>query len=469
MKVRFRKLLFAGLLFIVCFAGAASADLAKQINSIINGSSQKKVIFSIQIAKAESGKVIYSYKGNRVMIPASNMKIVTTAAALEYLGPNFEYTTIIGLSGDMLVVIGSGDPLLGDDVTDERYGREAGWIFKDIAAALKAAGQKKIKDIIVDSTVFDDERVNPSWSRNDLNRWYACEVAGLNYNGNCVEITATNTSNKVELTVEPASSFIKITNNVKPIQTGRGAVGSYRQPAVNDIVVFGKCREKQGPINVAIERPAAFFGFLLAEELTGAGINVTGQFIEKKCEPDTKIKELLSCRTKLSDVLTRCNKDSFGLAAEALLKTIAANANRYGENGGWEAGRGLISRYLVQLGVDRNELYIDDGSGLSRENRLSANAITKVLVDVYNSKNRSLYEDSLAAGGIDGTISRYFKEEKYKGKVLGKTGYIDGVKTFSGLCQTSDGDYIFSILANNTNGGTRTAINKIAKAIIDEY
>ena len=230
-----------------------------------------------------------------------------------------------------------------------------------------------------------------------------------------------------------------------------------------------KCRKKQGPIKVAIERPAAFFGFLLAEELAGDGINVTGQFIEKKFEPGTKIKELLSCRTKLSDVLARCNKDSFGLAAEALLKTIAANANRYGENGGWKAGGELISRYLVRLGVDKKEFYIDDGSGLSRENRLSEIAITMVLFFVYNRKNWPIFEDSLAAGGVDGTISRYFKEVKYKGKVLGKTGYINSVKTFSGLCQTSNGDYIFSILANNTNGQTRTAINNIAKAIIDEF
>jgi D-alanyl-D-alanine carboxypeptidase/D-alanyl-D-alanine-endopeptidase (penicillin-binding protein 4) len=123
----------------------------------------------------------------------------------------------------------------------------------------------------------------------------------------------------------------------------------------------------------------------------------------------------------------------------------------------------------VSLGIDRDKFYIDDGSGFSRENLLSAYAITTVLVDVYNSENWPIYRDSLAVGGIDGTIGKYFKEKKYKGKILGKTGYIDGVKTFSGICSTEEGDYIFSILANNANGRTRTALNKIAEAIIDEF
>jgi D-alanyl-D-alanine carboxypeptidase/D-alanyl-D-alanine-endopeptidase (penicillin-binding protein 4) len=122
---------------------------------------------------------------------------------------------------------------------------------------------------------------------------------------------------------------------------------------------------------------------------------------------------------------------------------------------------------MAGIGVDKGELNIDDGSGLSRENRLSAAAITTVLLDVYKSRNWKLYKDSLAAGGVDGTIRRYFKEEKYKGKILGKTGYIDKVKTFSGTCTVRGEDYIFSILANNTNGKTRGAINDIAKAIVD--
>jgi D-alanyl-D-alanine carboxypeptidase/D-alanyl-D-alanine-endopeptidase (penicillin-binding protein 4) len=121
----------------------------------------------------------------------------------------------------------------------------------------------------------------------------------------------------------------------------------------------------------------------------------------------------------------------------------------------------------MELGIDKSQFYLDDGSGLSRQNELTAFTITTVLSSLYKSENWPVYRDSLAVAGMDGTIARYFKEETYKGKIRGKTGYINGVRSFSGVCSTDRGDYIFSILANNTNGKTRTVINKIAKIIID--
>jgi D-alanyl-D-alanine carboxypeptidase/D-alanyl-D-alanine-endopeptidase (penicillin-binding protein 4) len=291
----------------------------------------------------------------------------------------------------------------------------------------------------------------------------------LNYNCNCIEITATNNNGKINLTVKPNTSFIKIKNQVKPIQSGSGAIGSYRQQQINDLIVFGKCRKQQGPIKVAIERPSACFGFLLAEHLSRSGITVEGQLVEKKLEPSVKIEPLFTHRTKLFDVLARCNKDSLGLAAESLVKTIAAKNNPHCGNGSWQTGTALISKYLLQLGIQNNEFNIDDGSGLSRNNKLTANSITKVLTYTYNNGDWEIFKASLATGGVDGTINKYFKEKKYKGRICGKTGYINSVKCFSGICSTNNGDYIFSILTNNTNGNTRGAINNIAKAIIDEY
>lgn len=154
------------------------------------------------------------------------------------------------------------------------------------------------------------------------------------------------------------------------------------------------------------------------------------------------------------------------MAAESLLKTIAAKSNPDNKNGSWEKGCELIGKYLSELGLDDSQFYIDDGSGLSRQNELSANAITTVLQKQYRSRNWPLYRDSLAVGGIDGTLEKHFKNERYKGKILGKTGYIAGVKSLSGICITDKGDYIFSILGNN--GPSRDAINRIAQAIIDE-
>ena len=467
MKVRTKKILVA-IVLSICLCSFARADLAERINTIISRSLQQKVRFSIHIIKADSGVTVYDHNAWELMIPASNMKIITSAAALKYLGSDYEYTTRIGLCDNNLVVIGSGDPLLGDEKTDAKYGREKAWLFKDIAQNLKRNNIKTIEDIIVDSSVFDDQRVHPSWSKSELNKWYACEVSGLNFNDNCIAISTKRTGGTVAVFLDPQTSYVKFDNKVKPISKGTSAVGTYRNKEPNKIVVYGKCRNRVGPFDVAIERPAAFLGFLLYENLAKSGIKIKGHLIEKAIDDRSNFRLLKQYSTSLSDCLARCNKNSLGLVAEALFKTIAANSNPEGKYGNWDRGRELVSEFLVGLGIDESQFYIDDASGLSRKNELSAYAITKVLVDVYHSDNWNLYKDSLAVGGVDGTISEHFEEEKYKGKIIGKTGYISSVRSLSGVCSTVQGDYIFSILTNNTNSKTRGVINDIAEAIINE-
>jgi len=264
MKTRMQKLLIL-IGFALCLCCLAKADLAEQIDGIISESLQKRVQFSIHIIEADSGRTVYDHDSRELMIPASNMKMITSAAALKYLGPNFEYKTKVGLCGNALVIIGSGDPLLGDEKTDIKYGREPGWIFKDIANSLKTKGIGTIEGIIIDSSVFDNERVHPSWPADDLNRWYACEVSGLNFNDNCIKISAKNIGGKVAVFVEPQTAFVSLINKVVPISTGSGAVGTFRNRHPNRLTVFGKCKDEVGPFDVAIERPAAYFGFLLYE------------------------------------------------------------------------------------------------------------------------------------------------------------------------------------------------------------
>jgi len=150
----------------------AQASLRTRINAIIQP--KNKIRFGIHIVEAKTGRAVYAHNAKMPLIPASNMKIVTSAAALHYLGTDYEYITQVGLAGATLVVIGSGDPLLGDQMTDKALGRSEGWLFDDLASVLKKAKVKKLDGVIVDSTVFDDERVHPSWPLDELNRDYSC-------------------------------------------------------------------------------------------------------------------------------------------------------------------------------------------------------------------------------------------------------------------------------------------------------
>lgn len=459
-----------GLIVMLLIAGAcglAPAALTERIENVANP--QKMSGYSITIVEPASGTVLYSYDAHKPLIPASNMKLVSTAAALKYLGANFEYKTRVGLSNGSLVVIGSGDPILGDKDTDGKYGRQSGWVFEKIAQALREQGVTEVNDIVIDTTVFDDERVHPSWKPAELNRAYAAEVCGLNYNLNCIELTAANVGGSVSLQVEPKTSFIEITNQMKAGSAGTSGIISYRTTQPNKIVVRGEVKSREGPVKLAIEKPAAFFGFLLAEHLARAGITARGKLIERAFNESEGFTPLVEIVTPLTDVINRANTDSLNLAAEALFKTIAAHGNPDGKNGAWAGGREMVARYLAGLGVAGDEFKIDDGCGLSRENRLTTHLLSRLLLDQYRSGNWELFRVSLAVGGEEGTIDKYFNEPRYRGKIHAKTGYISGVRAFSGVCLTDRGPYLFSVLSNGPKGLSRDAINGVAKAIIDEY
>ena len=462
------KVILVAVLLGLVLSVPAGADLAERIDKVI--STQKGTTFSIQVVDADSGKTVYAHDAHGPLIPASNMKLVTTAVALKRLGGDFVYTTRIAMCGEALVVVGSGDPLLGYKEADKAAGREAHWILADIADKLKQAGVETVQDIVVDTTVFDDQRVHPSWPRKELNRQYACEVCGLNYDGNCVELTVEKGDAGVAVTVEPETAYVRIVHSVKPAENGATKIGAYRNRTANKITVRGTCKSRFGPFDVAIEKPAAFFGFLIAESVAKEGIVADGQLIEGPLGDDCELDDIAVYETPLTVCLAETNKESFGLAAEALFKTVAAHSTGAKTNGSWKKGAEIVTRYLLDLGVPRQEFEIDDGSGLSRENRLSAFAVMQVLLDMYECDDWEIYRDSLAVGGVDGTAGDYFQEARYKERIRGKTGYLTGVKAFSGICATDKGEYFFAILANNRRGVlTRKAINDIAKAIIDEY
>jgi len=356
--------------------------------------------------------------------------------------------------------------VLGDNQIDQRYGRKPGWIFEQIVETLRERGVKEIEDVIVDSFFFDQNRVHPSWPANQLNQWYACETSGLNYNRNCVRIIVDRQGGAAVLTMEPENDYLTLINQVRQVTHGSSAVGAYRSSVPNRLFVRGNLKQQAG-FDVAIERPAGLFANLLARRLKEAGIAIGGHVVQKYVSNDPGLNPLKTFSTPLWDALDRCNKDSLGLAAECLIKTISAENTQGRINGEWSHGLTLVGRYLNSLGIDDAQFHLDDGSGLSRNNRLSCKVLTAVLCQVYQKPYADRFMATLAGAGVDGTIGKYFHEAPYRGNILGKTGYIDGVRTFSGVCRTPRGDIIFSILTEGGNSITRQCINDITKAIFD--
>ncbi len=451
----------------LCFVQHASASLSSRIASILARKENRSAKFAVKIVNAANGKTVYTRNAETPMTPASNMKLITSAAAMHYLGCDYQFKTHIGLLGSDLVVIGGGDPLLGDAKTDLKLGRKPGWIFDNIIASMKEQGIASVKNIYVDSTFFDDNRVAGNWPPDQLNRWYAAEVSGLNYNGNCLRFVVRRKGSHVAIEVVPSTAYVKISNKVSLTSKGSSAVGAIRTTKPNNLIVKGKCRTEAG-FDVAIERPAALFGYMLYEKLSAAGIKVTGDLAVKYVKNDKDIRIFRTYATPITEVIARSNKDSLGMAAESLVKTISAENTIGRINGEWPHGLTLIGRYLTGIGVPSEQFNLDDGSGLSDKNLLSANSLVAVLLDMYNGPCWRAFKNSMAVGGTDGTIEKYFRQEKYKGRIIGKTGYIDRVRSFSGVAYTSSGNFIFSILTYGGNGHTRKNINDITKAIIDQ-
>lgn len=458
-------LLFLGAVTIL--SGASRDELAGRINTILGKRGLRRVLFSVRIVSCGSGEVVYERNPHLTLLPASNMKIVTSAAALEHLGPGFAFVTRVGLCGDTLVVIGSGDPLLGNKEKSALHNRNAPNVIQAIIARLLEMNIKSISGIILDTSVFDGQGTHPSWPQNQLHQKYACEVSGLNYNGNCLDITAFNKKGKIILTLDPPTGYIQLINELSPGAWRQNFFSVARTDVPGQLLVRGKCAKQAGPYSVAVENPALFFGRLLEESLSRAGISVGGRARLQTFSQDDEFLPVVDFRTSITDCLQLMNKESLGLAAEAVFKTLGRRANPDGKLGSWEGGSRVLSDFLRNIGVADEDFVIADGSGLSRDNRLSAAAIVRVLAHLSSGPHWEIFKSSLAVGGLDGTIESHFWEKKYRGRVLAKSGYIQAVRALSGIVTTDSGDCLFSFLSNLAGNEARSAIDASVKAILE--
>jgi D-alanyl-D-alanine carboxypeptidase/D-alanyl-D-alanine-endopeptidase (penicillin-binding protein 4) len=461
----------AGLCLVLGAASAAWApppeELSRKIDAILGAPGLKNVLFSVCVVRAGSGELLYERNPRLALLPASNMKIVTSAVALERLGRDFAFETRAGLCGDALVIIGAGDPLLGDRDSEAKGERRSQPVLRDLVARLKEAGVTALSDIRVDTSIFDSQRVHPSWPANQLHQKYACEVSGLNYNCNCVDVAAANEGGRIVLSMDPPNAYIRLVNAVVPRRFGPSQFSVDRTGVPGQLLISGNVRTQAGPYAVAVENPGLFFGHLVEEAAVKAGIKVSGRVLEGPAPEGCELRPVAEYRTALLQVLTRADRDSLGLAAEALFKRLGAQAEPSGRGGSWESGRRVVREYLAGLGLEPSDFTISDGSGLSRDNRLSAWALTRLLMHLAAGPSWEFFKSTLAVGGLDGTIEGHFWEKAYRGRVQAKSGYIMAVRALSGVAHTDSGDYLFSFLANQGGNGSRTAIDNAVKAIID--
>ncbi len=455
---------------------AATGNPQQKIQNLLHQPDQKKTQFSIHFVNLETGTTVFDYNPDKPLMPASNMKLVTTAAAVNQLGADFSYQTTVALLEDNLVIIAAGDPLTGDPALAEKNQQSILLIFDQICQQLQQRNITSIAgDLIIDNTIFDDVRFHPSWPADQANNWYASEISALNFNDNCLDlyIVPTQPGQHVQFYTDPPTAYVNIINHCKTKTAKPNTSWAARTPGANDLTLKGECYAKQ-KIFVTLDRPSAYFGFLLAEYLLAHNIEIKGKLIIKKIRddlghPPVNLDLLLIWQTPLQEVLIRCNQRSLNLAAECLFKTLGAYHNLppdfVCQQGSWTTGKAAVEKFLTGLDIPGSQFQIDDGCGLSRNNLLSARCLTTILKHMHRHPAAEMFRQSLATPG-KGTLRKRdgLNGNGLEDRIYAKTGYISGVRALSGYCQTPSGQWLaFSILTNNSNYKTKQIIDQIVK------
>ena len=420
-------------------------------------------VWGVDVRSLDSGERLYQLDAGRLMMPASNMKIFTTAAAAEILGWDHRFTTTLEtsapieggiLKGD-LIVRGGGDPTI-----NSRDGR-APAVLAEWVSALRAAGVTEITGrIIGDDQLFDDDGIGPGWAWDYLQFGYAAPVGALEYNENIAILSVQpgpQEGGGAIVTLSPGAG-LRLSSRVSTIAQGGTTDISYRRRLDEPVLeVSGAIAMGSAALTrtVAVVNPTLFFAQSLKDALIDRGIRVGGEAVDMDdiaAELLTQTGErrvLASTQSPpLREIATTLMKLSQNLYAETLAKAIGASR---GGLGTYEGGLETIRKQVASWGIPSDAYVIADGSGLSRYNYVSAGAVVDVLEHMYKDpKHKDAFVATFPIAGKDGTVSTRMRKTRAEGNAVAKTGSIANARSLSGYVRTRDGEMlVFSILAND--------------------
>jgi len=422
-------------------AGPAQArDLTNQALQLLKASDLRDTDYSLYAVDLQTGEALLTVDVDTPRIPASNMKLVTTAAALDILGPDFVFRTPLTLhqqsdelsSETTLTVVGDGDPGFADPELLAMHKLGLDDVIRAWVDAVREAGVQRVDRLVVDDRVFDRDYIHDTWPTDQLNRWYCAQIAGFNFNSNCFDVfpAPTGYGQSPQVTIMPEVSSISETN--RAVTGKRDTFWIARKLGTNQLIYNGKVKHRRTtPVYVTMHNPPAVFAQLLGDRLEQAEIPVLSVGQPDVHEQLPRGRELHIVQTTLRLILQRCNKDSQNMFADALLKRMGRQIT--GAPGGWRNGAAAVRQFLRRdLGTLGASIQVADGSGMSRENRVTARSLLHLLraMDAKPEQGR-IFRESLSLSGEDGTLQRRLDEE-VTGKVYGKSGYLRRVSALSG-------------------------------------
>lgn len=435
---------------------------------------------AVKVASLDTGRTLFEENAEKLLHPASNMKIYTVAAALDRLTPDFRFKTSAYVSmmpdaagtirGD-LIIYGRGDPSFAASFNNGDYYKA----IDDFAARIAATGVKRIEgNIIGDESYFTGGHFGYGWEWDDLQWYYGAEISALTVNDNSLDLfvkPGTSVGAQAVVSTGPATPLISIVNRATTGPQGTKRDLKVVRPLgtntleITGTVPLGLDATDKGLIgSIAVPNPALVFVYMLRSSLAAKGVIITGQsqMIDARGRGGLPLRteslvELASVQSPpLSVIAAQTMKPSQNLYTELLLRTLGktiapnislANSERTTVDDGIE----VVKTFLRGAGIEPRGNFVQaDGSGLSRHDYITANGTTQLLTHMSTHRFSAAFRDSLPIAGVDGTLRTRFKGTPAAGNLRAKTGTISGVASLSGYVTSAAGErLVFSIILNN--------------------
>jgi serine-type D-Ala-D-Ala carboxypeptidase/endopeptidase (penicillin-binding protein 4) len=471
-----RKLFFIVSLIsltIYSFSQEKSSETFHADSSLIHAS------VSLCVADAQTGDILIDYNSGISLAPASVMKVITTAAALELLGPGHTFSTKVGYTGTFrktfgtlkgnIIILGGGDPALGSKYfTDHYEGFIDNWVTE-----IKKLGIKRIRgQVITDDSYYDYLPVPAKWLWEDEGNYYGAGAYGLSVFDNTYEIHFSTFSegSKPEMKeIIPVECRDQLSNFL--IASGIEDKGNvFTSPYGKGGWLAGKIPVNQLDfiLKASITDPPLLLSKVLSEKLKAVGIKISGNPTTIRAEQNLKPEKIVpvteTTSPPLSDIINVLNHESVNLFAEHLIKELG---KKFRNTGSTESGSEVVTEFLKSSGIDTNGMFIEDGSGLSPVNAINTRELVRLLVYMRNKgKYFNEYYSSLPDAGKNGTLKNYFKDPLFDSQLKAKSGSMTRVRSFAGYFTTKSGkNMAFSIIINNYSGSSKNIISGIEENI----
>ncbi len=456
-----------------------SAPLARRLNCLLDTPPFDRALWGIAIANPR-GRIVFERNGDRLFVPASNVKLVVSAVAAALLPPDYRYRTSVYAAGGVedgavrgdLVLYGRGDPTLS-----ARYYQTPLAAFDELADSLKARGITRVTgDVVGDASYFDSATVHPSWETYDLNWWYAAPVTALAFNDNSVDllITPGPIGQPPQIALEPGLGLVQFTNRARTVSPDSDkTLDFFRQPGTNVVWAEGDLPSDAAADTeyFAIVDAPLYAATAFRRSLESRGIAVGGRVrttfdstAYTAARAAAPLAEHFSA--PLPDIIQPILESSQNWFAEMLLKTLG---REFGGAGSWKAGLEVERQFLIDtLGVDSTMFDLEDGSGLSSWNLVAPRAFVQLLAKVREHARAGPFLDALPIAGQTGTLKGRFGGTRLAGRVRAKTGSINRVNSLTGYLELPSGRaWTFSIQINNHSAKNREALARIDAVVAE--